>query len=152
MNGIKDVYSRIRNTIKLLKSEYFAIRIHPTVRHGQGCIIIRGYPTVYVEPLNKYWSFCFWTIPSSANFDFVFQHVLYVRYVRVPHLRQQVSNPLCILFWRALQLVIPIQTYDFNSNVLHFICLQNLFRITFKANESNVRCSCKFWWPIFLVM
>ena len=30
MNGIKDVYSRIRSTIKLLKSEYFAIRIHFT--------------------------------------------------------------------------------------------------------------------------
>ena len=30
MNGIKDVYSCIRTTIKLLKSEYFAIRIHFT--------------------------------------------------------------------------------------------------------------------------
>ena len=30
MNGIKDVYNHIRSTIKLLKSEYFAIRIHFT--------------------------------------------------------------------------------------------------------------------------
>ena len=28
MNGIKDVYICIRSTIKLLKSEYFAFRIH----------------------------------------------------------------------------------------------------------------------------
>ena len=32
MNGIKDVYICIRCTIKLLKSEYFAIRIHFTGR------------------------------------------------------------------------------------------------------------------------
>ena len=31
MSGIKDVYNRIRRTIKLLKSEHFAIRIHFTV-------------------------------------------------------------------------------------------------------------------------
>ena len=30
MNGIKDVYNHIRSTIKLLKSKYFAIRIHFT--------------------------------------------------------------------------------------------------------------------------
>ena len=36
MNGVKDIYSRIRSTIKLLKSEYFAIRIHITGSIGDG--------------------------------------------------------------------------------------------------------------------
>ena len=29
-----------------------------------------------------------------------------------------------------------VHMYDFSSNVLHFICLQNHFRITFKANSA----------------
>ena len=44
---------------------------------------------------------------SSANFHFGFQYVLYVRYVRVPYLRQQVNNPLCISFWTALRIDDP---------------------------------------------
>ena len=36
----------------------------------QGCIIIRGYTTVHVEPLNENQSNFFWIIPSSsANLD-----------------------------------------------------------------------------------
>ena len=34
------------------------------------------------------------------------------------------------------KLMIPIHTYDFSSNVLHFICLQNHFWITYKANSA----------------
>ena len=81
-------------------------------------------------------------IPSSSNVDFVFQYVLYVRYVRyvrVPYLRQQVSNRLCIPFWTALQIndrYIDVCMSSVVSNVCDFICLQNHFRITFKANSA----------------
>ena len=33
------------------------------------CIIIRGYTTLHVEPLNEHQSNFFWIIPSSENFD-----------------------------------------------------------------------------------
>ena len=73
-------------------------------KYCQGCIINRGYTTVYVATLEQYQSNIFFIIPSSANFEFVLQYTFYVSYVLVPYLRQQVSNRLCISFWTALQI------------------------------------------------